>query len=60
MGKPGKEAAEKEIENAKEYLEKAKRNNEMEMHDIAVIAAYTSMFHAARYSLLDTRRSIVY
>lgn len=42
------EAAKKEIEKAKEYLEKAGKNYEMEIHDITVVAAYTAMFHAAR------------
>ena len=46
--KPQLETAKKEIENAKKYLDKARKNEGMGIHDIAVIAAYTSMFHAAR------------
>ncbi len=45
-------AARKEIEKAKEYLEKARKNYEIEIHDITVVAAYTAMFHAARSLLL--------
>lgn len=46
--RPQLETAKKEIENAKKYLDKARKNEDMGIHDIAVIAAYTSMFHAAR------------
>ena len=35
-------------EKAKEYLEKARKNYEIDIHDITVVAAYTAMFHAAR------------
>ena len=50
--RPDKDAAKREIEKSKEYLEKAKKNIEIDIHDIAVVAAYTSMFHAARAILL--------
>ena len=46
--RPQPEAAKKEIKKAKEYLEKARMNYEMDIHDITVVAAYTAMFHAAR------------
>jgi uncharacterized protein (UPF0332 family) len=50
--RPDKEAAKREVEKAKEYLIKAQKNEEIHIHDIAVVAAYTSMFHAARAILL--------
>ncbi len=50
--RPDTEAAEREVEKAKEYLVKAKKNEEIKIHDFAVVAAYTSMFHAARAILL--------
>jgi uncharacterized protein (UPF0332 family) len=42
------EVALKEIEKAKEYLGKAKKNHSMKIYDLSVVAAYTAMFHAAR------------
>lgn len=45
-------AAKKEIEKAREYLVKARKNYEIKIHDITVVAAYTAMFHAARSLLL--------
>lgn len=42
------EAAKMELEKAKDYLKKAKMNFDMKIHDLTVVAAYTSMFHAAR------------
>lgn len=50
--RPDTEAAEREVEKAKEYLVKAKKNEEINIHDFAVVAAYTSMFHGARAILL--------
>ena len=46
--RPQEDAARKEISNARDYLMKAEKNREMNIHDIAIIASYTSMFHAAR------------
>ena len=38
----------KEIDNAERYLKNASRCVHEEMYDLAVVAVYTAMFHAAR------------
>lgn len=46
--KPSSDMAKRSIEKADSYIGKAFSNLELGNYDIAVICAYTSMFHAAR------------
>ena len=46
--RPSPEIAEKEIAGAERYLEDAKKCLHEGMAEMAVVAVYTSMFHAAR------------
>lgn len=45
---PSKERAEKSIERAKLYLSEAKQTIKIKVYDLAIIASYSSVFHAAR------------
>ncbi|MEW6748848.1 MAG: HEPN domain-containing protein [Candidatus Micrarchaeota archaeon] len=45
---PSRERAEKSIEVARRYLHEARKNLEIDISDLAVIASYSSVFHAAR------------
>ncbi|MFA5382890.1 MAG: HEPN domain-containing protein, partial [Candidatus Micrarchaeia archaeon] len=45
---PSKEKAEKSIEIAEKYLDKAKKVFDHRMDDVAILLAYSSAFHASR------------
>lgn len=45
---PSMERAEKSIKVSERYLGEAKKNLGIQLHDMAIIASYSSVFHAAR------------
>ena len=50
---PSKERAEKSIKKSEMYLSEAQQTIELGINNLAIIAAYSSIFHAAR-SILFT------
>lgn len=50
---PSREKAEKSVQNAERYLEKAKKVFDQRMDDVAVLLAYSAAFHAARAVLFS-------